>query len=118
MRKITLGLFALALAGCQTYDPIRNEIGSHYRLPAKLYKNAAELGGQKYTIVAEVNGADCQISTQDSPPNITTARQDMLMRASKLGANAVLLNSCEVMGNVPGCYRQAVCSGSALNTEN
>ncbi|KJF82613.1 hypothetical protein UA44_07175 [Klebsiella aerogenes] len=30
-------------------------------------------------------------------------------------ANAVLLHSCEVTSGTPGCYRQAVCLGSALN---
>ena len=30
-------------------------------------------------------------------------------------SNAVLLHSCEVTSGTPGCYRQAVCIGSALN---
>lgn len=30
-------------------------------------------------------------------------------------ANAVLLHSCEVTSGTPGCYRQAICIGSALN---
>ena len=39
----------------------------------------------------------------------------MQINASKMKANAVLLHSCEVTSGTPGCYRQAVCIGSALN---
>ena len=56
-----------------------------------------------------------QASNQDSPPNIPTARKRMQINASKMKANAVLLHSCEVTSGTPGCYRQAVCIGSALN---
>ncbi|PVF77089.1 protein RcsF [Klebsiella aerogenes] len=39
----------------------------------------------------------------------------MQINAAKMKANAVLLHSCEVTSGTPGCYRQAVCLGSALN---
>ena len=48
-------------------------------------------------------------------PSIPTARKRMQINASKMKANAVLLHSCEVTSGTPGCYRQAVCIGSALN---
>ncbi|WP_312059101.1 Rcs stress response system protein RcsF, partial [Pantoea septica] len=31
-----------------------------------------------------------------------------------LNANAVLLHQCEIVSCTPGCYRQAICQGSAL----
>jgi len=33
----------------------------------------------------------------------------------RIYTTAVLLHSCEVTSGTPGCYRQAVCVGSALN---
>ncbi|MFO5515067.1 Rcs stress response system protein RcsF, partial [Klebsiella pneumoniae] len=52
---------------------------------------------------------------QDSPPNIPTARKRLQINAARMKANAVLLHRCEVTSGTPGCYRQAVCLGSALN---
>ncbi|STU58595.1 outer membrane lipoprotein [Klebsiella pneumoniae subsp. ozaenae] len=50
-----------------------------------------------------------------SPPNIPTARKRLQINAARMKANAVLLHRCEVTSGTPGCYRQAVCLGSALN---
>ncbi|MFO5883116.1 Rcs stress response system protein RcsF, partial [Klebsiella pneumoniae] len=52
---------------------------------------------------------------EDSPPNIPTARKRLQINAARMKANAVLLHRCEVTSGTPGCYRQAVCLGSALN---
>jgi RcsF protein len=41
--------------------------------------------------------------------------QALQINAAKMKANAVLLHRCEVTSGTPGCYRQAVCLGSALN---
>ena len=59
--------------------------------------------------------SSCQASNQDSPPNIPTARKRSQINAARMKANAVLLHRCEVTSGTPGCYRQAVCLGSALN---
>jgi RcsF protein len=74
-----------------------------------------ELVGKPFRDLGEVTGESCQASNQDSPPNIPTARKRMQINAAKMKANAVLLHSCEVTSGTPGCYRQAVCLGSALN---
>jgi RcsF protein len=71
--------------------------------------------GKPFRDLGEVSGDSCQATNQDSPPNIPTARKRMQINASKMKANAVLLHSCEVTSGTPGCYRQAVCVGSALN---
>ena len=68
-----------------------------------------------YTMADHMTGESCQASNQDSPPNIPTARKRLQINAAKMKANAVLLHSCEVTSGTPGCYRQAVCLGSALN---
>ena len=80
-----------------------------------IYTNAEELVGKPFRDLGEVSGDSCQASNQDSPPSIPTARKRMQINASKMKANAVLLHSCEVTSGTPGCYRQAVCIGSALN---
>ncbi|SUX59727.1 outer membrane lipoprotein [Citrobacter amalonaticus] len=83
--------------------------------PVRIYTNAEDLVGKPFRDLGEVTGESCQASNQDSPPNIPTARKRMQINASKMKANAVLLHSCEVTSGTPGCYRQAVCIGSALN---
>ncbi|MCS3604694.1 RcsF protein [Buttiauxella sp. BIGb0471] len=83
--------------------------------PVKIYTNAEELVGKPFRDLGEVSGDSCQVSNQDSPPNIPTARKRLQVNASKMKANAVLLHSCDVTSGTPGCYRQAVCVGSALN---
>lgn len=83
--------------------------------PVRIYTNAEELVGKPFRDLGEVSGDSCQASNQDSPPSIPTARKRMQINASKMKANAVLLHSCEVTSGTPGCYRQALCIGSALN---
>lgn len=83
--------------------------------PVRIYTNAEELVSKPFRDLGEVSGDSCQASNQDSPPSIPTARKRMQINASKMKANAVLLHSCEVTSGTPGCYRQAVCIGSALN---
>ena len=87
----------------------------HCATPVRIYTNAEELVGKPFRDLGEVSGDSCQASNQDSPPSIPTARKRMQINASKMKANAVLLHSCEVTSGTPGCYRQAVCIGSALN---
>lgn len=92
---------------CKTESAARHAI--------RIYTNAEELVGKPFRDLGEVSGDSCQASNQDSPPSIPTARKRMQINASKMKANAVLLHSCEVTSGTPGCYRQAVCIGSALN---
>lgn len=115
MRRLLFVLLSLSLVGCVPSNPDTNNNFDNNKLPAKLYKNRAELGNRAFTPVGDVSGASCQTSMRDTPPNITEARHDMLMRASRMNANAVILDNCEMIGNVPGCYRQAMCRGSAIN---
>ncbi len=83
--------------------------------PVRIITKADELVGKPFREMGEVSGESCQATNQDSPPNIPTARKRMQINAAKMKANAVLLHSCEVTSGTPGCYRQAVCIGSALN---
>lgn len=83
--------------------------------PVRIITKADELVGKPFRELGEVSGESCQATNQDSPPNIPTARKRMQINAAKMKANAVLLHSCEVTSGTPGCYRQAVCIGSALN---
>ncbi|WP_084999608.1 Rcs stress response system protein RcsF, partial [Cronobacter sakazakii] len=100
-------------ASPQKSDPVRQK--TVRPAPVKIYTNAADLVGKPFRDLGEVSGESCQASNQDSPPNIPTARKRLQINASKMKANAVLLHSCEVTSGTPGCYRQAVCLGSALS---
>lgn len=137
MRALPICLVALMLSGCSMLsrspvEPVQSTAPQPKAEPAKpkaepakpkapratsvrIYTNAEELVGKPFRDLGEVSGDSCQASNQDSPPSIPTARKRMQINASKMKANAVLLHSCEVTSGTPGCYRQAVCIGSALN---
>ncbi|MDV7025082.1 Rcs stress response system protein RcsF [Atlantibacter subterranea] len=129
MRALPICLLALMVSGCSMIsrspvEPVKSTAAPAKVEPAKpqaprpapvrIYTNAEDLVGKPFRDLGEVSGESCQASNQDSPPNIPTARKRMQINASKMKANAVLLHSCEVTSGTPGCYRQAVCMGSAL----
>ena len=129
MRALPLCLLAFLLTGCsllhKPYKPITapeprpTAAGSHSRpavrpTPVKLYTDMNELLSNPFRDLGEVSGEDCQTNRQDSPANINTARKRMQIRASYMKANAVLLHKCEMINDGQGCYRQAVCQGTAL----
>lgn len=130
MRALPICLLALMLSGCSMLsrspvEPAKNTATTTRTEPEKpkaprpapvrIITNAEELVGKPFRDLGEVSGDSCQATNQDSPPSIPTARKRMQINASKLRANAVLQHSCEVTSGTPGCYRQAVCIGTALN---
>lgn len=134
MRALPLCLLALMLTGCsllhKSPEPVsRPPVFSQpestvHAKPAprppqvKIYTDATDLVSRPFRDLGEVSGEDCQASGQSSPPNINTARKRMQIRASNMKANAVLLHKCEIVTTTPGCYRQAVCQGSALKVSD
>lgn len=129
MRALPICLLAFVLGGCSALsrspvEPAQNtapasttrEVSSKTATPApvRIYTSAEELLEKPFRDLGEVSGESCQSSNQDSPPNIATARKRLQINAAKIKANAVLLHRCEVVSATPGCYRQAVCIGSAL----
>ena len=130
MRALPICLLALMLSGCSmlSRSPVEPAKGTTTTprtepekpkapraAPVRIITNAEELVGKPFRDLGEVSGDSCQATNQDSPPNIPTARKRMQINASKMRANAVLQHSCEVTSGTPGCYRQAVCIGTALN---
>lgn len=129
MRALPICLLALMVSGCSMIsrspvEPVKSTAApakveppkpqAPRPAPVRIYTNAEDLVGKPFRDLGEVSGESCQASNQDSPPNIPTARKRMQINASKMKANAVLLHSCEVTSGTPGCYRQAICVGSAL----
>lgn len=130
MRALPICCLALILSGCSMFNrspvepvqstatPVKVEPAKPKAprpAPVRIITNAEDLVGKPFRDLGEVSGESCQASNQDSPPNIPTARKRLQINAAKMKANAVLLHSCEVTSGTPGCYRQAVCLGSALN---
>lgn len=130
MRALPVCLLALMLSGCSMLsrspvEPVQSTATPRLNLsranhaqpvqPVRIYTDASELVGKPFRDLGEVTGESCQASNQDSPPNIPTARKRLQVNAARMKANAVLLHRCEVTSGTPGCYRQAVCLGSALN---
>ncbi|HCQ8251147.1 TPA: Rcs stress response system protein RcsF [Klebsiella pneumoniae] len=131
MRALPICLLALMLSGCSMLSrspvepaqstatpPVKSEPSKPRATrpaPVRIYTDASELVGKPFRDLGEVSGESCQASNQDSPPNIPTARKRLQINAARMKANAVLLHRREVTSGTPGCYRQAVCLGSALN---
>ncbi|MCG8707297.1 Rcs stress response system protein RcsF [Brenneria sp. 4F2] len=135
MRALPLILLAMSLTGCsllQKSPALKHQPASEAKAeptakpkpaprpatPAVLYKSAEELVGNPFRDMGEVSGSSCQVSAQDAPPSIANARKRMQNHATAMKANAVLLHECQVISNVAGCYRQAVCQGTALQVSN
>ncbi|MCA7011021.1 Rcs stress response system protein RcsF [Dickeya dadantii] len=130
MRAVPVLLLAFSLTGCSllhkpaapapqpqtpaAVEPPPKPKPVTHPAPAVLYKSAEELVGKPFRDMGEVSGSSCQASAQDTPPSIPSARRRMQNRATAMKANAVLLHDCQIVSNVAGCYRQAVCQGSAL----
>ncbi|MCL2893870.1 MULTISPECIES: Rcs stress response system protein RcsF [Brenneria] len=134
MRALPLMLLAMSLTGCSLLqkspapepqpvseskvEPVAKPKPAPRPAPAALYKSAEELVGKPFRDLGEVSGSSCQVSAQDAPPNIANARRRMQNRAAEIKANAVLLHECQVISGVAGCYRQAVCQGTALRVSS
>ena len=129
MRALPICLLALTLSGCSMLsrspvEPVKSTAApspvetakpkAPRPTPVKIYTKAEDLVNKPFRDLGEVTGESCQATNQDSPPNIPTARKRLQINASKMKANAVLLHNCEITSGTPGCYRQAVCVGSAL----
>lgn len=130
MRAIPLLFLALSLTGCSLLQPKPSPAPQPVSepsvtppakpkpvsrpAPAVLYQSAEELVGKPFRDLGEVSGSSCQTSAQDTPPTIAAARKRMQSRAGMMKANAVLLHECQITSGMAGCYRQAVCQGTAL----
>ncbi len=129
MRVVPLCLLALSLTGCSLLhkpykpvepfkqpaqtEPVRTKPAPR-PAPVKLYTDTNALLSKPFRDLGEVYGEDCQVNRQSSPPNLSTARKRLQIHAASMKANAVLLHQCEIVSDSQGCYRQAVCQGSAL----
>lgn len=134
MRVVPLILLTISLTGCSLLqkptapapqpvsepkvEPVAKPKPAPRPAPAVLYKNAEELVGKPFRDMGEVSGSSCQVTAQDSPPNTANARKRMQNRATAMKANAVLLHECQIISGVAGCYRQAVCQGTALKVSD
>ncbi len=128
LRLLPLCFVVIGLSGCATeYKPVKpfpekvlsqrtekSRKTSHRTAPVQLYTNPTDLINKPFRDLGEVSGSDCQVSNQDSPANINTARKRIQLKASDLKANAILVHQCETITSNAGCYREAVCQGSAL----
>ncbi len=130
MRALPLCLLALLLAGCSAThraQPVFNEHPTYEQpKPAKpkpavrptaikLYTDAGALVGTPFRDLGEVSGESCQVRAHDAQPSMANTRKRMLNHAATMKANAVLLHQCQLVTDVAGCHKQAVCQGSALN---
>lgn len=130
MRAIPLVFLALSLTGCSLLQPksapepqpVNQPVEEPQAKPkpaprqatAVLYNSAEELVGKPFRDMGEVSGSVCQASAQDTPVTVANARRRLQNRATTLKANAVLVHNCQIVSGVAGCYRQAICEGTAL----
>ncbi|CAQ82758.1 Rcs stress response system protein RcsF [Photorhabdus asymbiotica] len=128
MRWLLVPLLVLFIAGCSMQQTtftdssqlsdmrlkkLPTEEKGNLSSSVKLYTKSEELLGTPFKDLGIVSGQSCRNSLQDPPANITIARNQMIMKATYLNANAVLLHQCEMLSG-QGCYQIAICEGSAL----
>ena len=101
MRALPICLLALMLSGCSMLS----------RSPVEPVQSTATPPKTEPAKPKVVRPAPVRIITKADE----LVGKPMQINAAKMKANAVLLHSCEVTSGTPGCYRQAVCIGSALN---
>ncbi|PHI30643.1 Rcs stress response system protein RcsF [Budvicia aquatica] len=121
MRVLTIGLFTLILSGFSMQSisiakPLPNLSSQMQSDPTviPIYTNAQDVVGKPFRDLGEVSGESCQESKRDKAPNISVARKNMQVSALAKNADAIMLYSCESLQNESGCYRQVMCTGSAL----
>ncbi|NHB92475.1 Rcs stress response system protein RcsF [Photorhabdus cinerea] len=128
MRRLLVPLLVLFIAGCSMQQTTLTDSSqlsdmrlkklptgekTNHSLSVKLYTKSEELLGTPFKDLGIVTGQSCRSSLQDPPANITIARNQMIMKATHLNANAILLHQCEMLSG-QGCYQIAICEGSAL----
>ncbi len=109
MKLLPLLLAATFLTGCVSYGPDPDNRQANY---VKIYKKA-ELVGLNYQVRGVVSGLSCQSLEMDRPASISLAREKMQLDAGRLG-NGVILDKCETIYGLSGCYKAAVCEGTAI----
>lgn len=129
MRNLAVVLVALVLGGCAnnahnaaktpldkaSATPKNNSLLQPTATPApELYSSLDDIAGRSFLTLGSVTGEGCQTTAREFPTDMTLVRRQMQNNARALKANVVMLNSCEILSNVPGCYRQTRCKGSAL----
>lgn len=100
-------LLTVLLTGC--FAPPKPQSNSY----VKIYQNREELAGVKYRVVGKASGSSCQLLQQDRPATIADARSDMQRHAGGQG-DAIILDHCETLNGLAGCYRSTVCEGDVI----
>ncbi|MCZ0377278.1 Rcs stress response system protein RcsF, partial [Escherichia coli] len=83
----------------------------------KLYLHPEELLGKPFRDLGVVLGQNCREAANPAQSGIPAARKQMLSRAGKLKADAVLLHQCAV-NPAQGCKQLAVCEGTAIKVDD
>lgn len=110
LQKLTLlSLSAVLLVGCAKLTSTQNPATS-----VVVFDSAQQLSGITHTSIGNVSGAACQVNLNDPIVTVRQAEQQIQRHAGRLGANAVLIENCEILQGTPGCVRQTVCKGQAI----
>ena len=117
MRIVSYYLFTVIFIGLVMPVKAGQSLASQDSTSIKIYTKAQEIVGEPFRDLGEVSGESCQVSSRDARPDMSVARKNMQIAASKKNANAIMLYSCQINRDTPECYRQAICMGSALLVE-
>ncbi|MFC0178512.1 Rcs stress response system protein RcsF [Thorsellia kenyensis] len=110
LSTVIFSLSAIALVGCSSFE--RNPPPSPSSVV--LFDSQQQLQGINHEVLGPISGAACQISINDPLVTVRQAESQIQRQAQRSGANAVLIENCEIIQNVPGCVRQTVCKGQAI----
>lgn len=123
MKKITLTLFALLLAGCASEYTFNSNldgqaINDYFKVgEVTLYQEGTE-PTVPYELKGMVEGESCQERSNDAPASLSAARTAARYAAADKGANGLIIKRC-VMFDQPSktCVTQTLCVGQAILTQ-
>lgn len=120
MQKIILVSAALLLGGCATHYSVDSNLNPQnvktYFAPSTVavYEKTDQLNNVDYRNIGRVQGEVCRANSNEKPASIQEARNAAQRHVQEMGGNALLLNQCLILDNVPGCKQVALCQGSAI----
>lgn len=120
---LLLSLTLVGLTGCAPhYKPVKpfsNRTQGKAKKPVtsqqpvQIYNDATYLENKAFRDLGKFSAEGCQRHKSNALVSMSTARKRMEAKALNLKANAILVQKCNVI-SIKGCYRQAICHGSAL----
>jgi hypothetical protein len=118
--KLVIGLLLLMVAGCNMREdaPMEPEQAAQFGQQVKVYQ-AADIAKLNYTSLGSVEASACKFEIWDDTPTEQAVTNQLLAKASAMGANGVANIACESgtgSALARDCWSRVACTGEAIKT--